>query len=529
MAEDKSRTLAQHIARQMADAGVERVFGVPGGGSSLQLIDAAQDAGIPFVLSKTENGAAIMAAVTGELSDAPGLVLTGVGPGASSAVNGVAYAHLERSPLVLFCDGPASSLHQAYDQNALYRPISKMQCRLTPETGCTSFAAGLAETMTHPKGPVQFDITATDASTLCAPEEAIRDNRPAETSEPQACAKLIETSQRPVLIVGLEARGSAETSAVRRLADNLNCPVFTTYRAKGVIPDQSPNMVGHFTGATLEANCLHKADLIICAGFDPVEMIPGRWPYEAPVLEIRAAPGARLPFEPVTSLMGDIAVALDSLSKMKAPSSWQDGEISEFRDGYRKALHVSGSPHTTQSVMEQLIDLAPPSTRLTVDAGAHMVSAMALWPATEANGVLKSNGLSTMGYALPAAIGSALHDPDRPVVAVTGDGGMQMALAELATAVEHQTKITIIVLNDAALSLIDLKQQNLQMASHGVRYPATDFAAIAEGFGCTAWKVSATDDLAPALKGALEIQGPTLLDVEIDPSGYRDQLAALRG
>ncbi len=529
MAEDKLHTLAQHIALQMANAGVERVFGVPGGGSSLQLIDAAQEAGIPFVLSKTETGAAIMAAVTGELSEAPGVLLTGVGPGAASAVNGIAYAHLERSPVVLFCDGPASSLHQAYDQNALYRPISKMQCHLTPETGCKAFAEGLAETMAHPKGPVQFDLTATDASTLCPAGAPSKAHAAVEPEGLDTCAELIETSRRPVLIVGLEARNSAVSAAARRLGANLKCPILTTYRAKGVIPDRAPNMVGHFTGATLEANCLHKADLIVCIGFDPVEMIPGRWPYEAPVLEVRAANGAQLPFEPAVSLISDLAEALDSLSKLHSPSIWQSEEISELRDTYNKALSLSGSAHTTQTVMEQLVELAPPASRLTVDAGAHMVSAMAIWPADEANGVLKSNGLSTMGYALPAAIGSALHDPDRPVVAVTGDGGMQMALAELATAVELQCNITIIVLNDAALSLIDLKQQNLQMASHGVRYPATDFAAIASGFGCAAWKVSAADNLAPALTEALSTKGPALLDVEIDPSGYRDQLAALRG
>ena len=179
--------------------------------------------------------------------------------------------------------------------------------------------------------------------------------------------------------------------------------------------------------------------------------------------------------------------------------------------------------------MAQLRETARPNTRLTVDAGAHMVSAMAVWAASEVNGVLKSNGLSTMGYAVPAAIASFLHDPARPVIAVTGDGGMLMALAELATASEIGANLTVVVLNDAALSLIDLKQQNLQMASKGVRYGATNFARAAEGLGCAGFTVGPHDNLDSVLREAIGTDGPSVVDVTIDPSGYRDQLAALRG
>ncbi|MCP5081889.1 MAG: thiamine pyrophosphate-binding protein [Alphaproteobacteria bacterium] len=529
MAEGSSGTLAQEIARQMAEAGVKRMFGVPGGGSSLQLIAAAEEAGIPFVLSKTETGGAIMAAVTGELSGAPGAMLAGVGPGAASAVNGIAYAHLERSPVIMFCDGPAASLHQAFDQNALYQPVSKAQGRLSTDTGSALFAEGLAATLAHPRGPVQFDLTTTDASTMCVRAEPAISTAPAPPQPPGVWADLIASSRKPVIIAGLETRDHDVAGAMARLADRLTCPMFTTYRAKGVVPDQHPNMVGHFTGATLEAKCLDQADLIVCIGFDPVERIPSPWPYKAPVLELRAAQGAELPIDPALSLVGDLAKLIDSISEFQPSRPWKTEEISDLHTSFKDALHLSAGGHTAHTVMEQLVGLVSPDTRLTVDAGAHMVSAMALWPASETNGVLKSNGLSTMGYALPAAIGSSLHEPDRPVVAVTGDGGMLMALAELATTAEHKCNLTLIVLNDAALSLIDLKQQNLQMASKGVRYPATNFATIAKGFGCKAWKVGQGDELEPALRKALAAKGPAVVDVAIDPSGYRDQFAALRG
>ena len=170
-----------------------------------------------------------------------------------------------------------------------------------------------------------------------------------------------------------------------------------------------------------------------------------------------------------------------------------------------------------------------PWQRLTVDAGAHMFSPMAIWPAEAANDVLKSNGLSTMGFALPAAIASSLAEPARPVLAVTGDGGLLMCLAELSTAARLGCRLCVLVLNDAALSLIDVKQQRQQRPPEGVRTPPVDFAAAARGLGCRAWSVAAGEALEPALAAAFAEDGPTLIDVTTDPSGYGAQLAALRG
>ena len=158
-----------------------------------------------------------------------------------------------------------------------------------------------------------------------------------------------------------------------------------------------------------------------------------------------------------------------------------------------------------------------------------MISIMARIQAPQAHRVLKSTGLSTMGFAVPAAIASALVEPERRIVAFTGDGGLMMCLAELSTAARLGCRLTVIVLNDAALSLIDLKQQRRQHRPVGVRYPAVGFAAAAAGLGCRAWKIGLQEPLQPALTAALAHDGASLIDVAVDPSGYGDQLAALRG
>ena len=154
-----------------------------------------------------------------------------------------------------------------------------------------------------------------------------------------------------------------------------------------------------------------------------------------------------------------------------------------------------------------------------------MFSTIGKWPAIKPFGILKSNGLSTMGYALPAAIASSLADPATPVIAVTGDGGISMCVGELATAKELGLDITVIVMNDSALSLIDIKQQRQQRPSLGVRYPAQDFAAIGESYGWVTARAHGPDEL----KHALAVRGPKLIDVRIDPAGYGDDMTRLRG
>ena len=153
---------------------------------------------------------------------------------------------------------------------------------------------------------------------------------------------------------------------------------------------------------------------------------------------------------------------------------------------------------------------------------------MARWPAAQPHDVLKSNGLSTMGFALPAAIASYLNDPGRPVIALTGDGGMLMCLAELSTAAHLNIPLTVVVVNDAALSLIDIKQRHLQHPVSGVKYPAVDFATAARGLGCQAWTVGADESIEKVLPMAFSAQVPSVIDVTANPDGYGDQMTALR-
>jgi len=168
-------------------------------------------------------------------------------------------------------------------------------------------------------------------------------------------------------------------------------------------------------------------------------------------------------------------------------------------------------------------------SRLTVDAGAHMFSACAFWPAETALDVLISNGLASMGFSLPAAIAAALHDPDRGAVAMTGDGGLLMCHGELKTASETGAEICVVVFNDARLSLIDIKREQRQMSDLGLAWKTPDFTDVARGFGFRVWHASTPAEMRRVAQEAASASGPRLIDARVDPSGYLPQMKALRG
>jgi acetolactate synthase-1/2/3 large subunit len=158
-----------------------------------------------------------------------------------------------------------------------------------------------------------------------------------------------------------------------------------------------------------------------------------------------------------------------------------------------------------------------------------MVSAMAYCRCHQPYDVLISNGLGTMAFALPAAIAAAIHEPDRPVLAVTGDGGLLMCLGELATAVQRQCRLVVVALNDGSLSLIDVKQRKRRLESRGVRWPRVDFAQVMTGLGGVAYRASTREEFRRAVQRAMATSLPALIDVHIEPGSYGEQLDALRG
>lgn len=535
-------TIAQALAQALARAGVRQIFGLPGGGSSLDLIEAAAEVGIGFTLTKTENAAVMMAGALAETTGVPGVALMTKGPGVANAANGVTYAKLDRAPVIVITDGFTDKqltyiTHQVFDQKALLQPVVKGVTRLESGNPATEIQEIIALACRAPLGPVHIELTGEVARRLIeAPLVATPTGSVSALDHValQSLAKQIKLSKKPVLIIGLEARYCA--AEVRQLAKQLKCPVLQTYKAKGVVSDLDPHVVGIFTGGIQEADCLAQADLMVMVGLDPVEMILQPWPYNKPAVELSNAMHDIHYIKPLARIGRDLKHHARALNEQLSDyvSSWPLAQIEGLRHDILARLAYP--PVQFGVAPDRLVQLSARAyaeqkfrPRMSVDAGAHMFSATAFFPVTQPGDVLISNGLATMAFALPAAIAAALDEPAQPVICFTGDGGLMMCLGELCTAIDSAARIIVVVFNDSALSLIDIKQQSKQLPSRGVRWGKHDFAKAMQALGGQGFAATTEGQYHDALTKALRHQGPSLIDVQIDPSGYSQQLKAMRG
>ncbi len=519
---------ADALARAVKDVGADTVFGLPGGGPNLEVIGAVERAGLRFVLAHGETAACIMASTYGLLTGRTAMALATRGPGAASGVNGVLQATLDRFPLLFVTDCvPAADHarigHQRVDQRAVMTPITKGSGRLggTGQSFETAHMA-LIGAQDRPRGAVHLDYDAAascEATSLPAPApEATYDLiGPA--------AERLAATAAPVAIVGLGALDDA--AAVRAALERLGCPVLTTYQATGVLAEGHPQLAGLYTNGVIESGVLDRADLIVAVGLDPTEPMPGRWRYDVPVIAIDAvAPDAA--FVPVSlQLIGSPGSMLDKV--VTGPcTGWAPDDGAIALAAARTALRAS-SRRTFGPVelVDAVIAAAPPDVSVTVDAGAHFLAVMPFWPVRWPLQLLISNGAATMGFAVPAAIAAALARPGTPVVCCVGDGGLAMTLSELETIARLALPVTVVVFDDAALSLIEIKQREGQGGAGAVRFTAVDFAVVGAAMGLETAVATNGDDATAFLRDGWD--RPRLLDARIDATPYRELVRITRG
>ena len=524
-------TGADRIVELLRTAGVGRLFGMPGGGSISDIIAAAERAGLPFSLAQTETGSAFMAAAQAEITGRPGAIVATLGPGACSAMNGAAHAFLDRVPLLMITDCEGSEqpegLHQALAQTQMFGPVTKLSRRLQIEDFAQTADLVAAALAGLPPGPVHLDVAANFTSATVGP--ANQELSPVRQSVVD-CASLPE-SRKPLFLIGLGARNAGVARAVRALCEAHGIPALVTYKAKGVVPDDHAWFGGVFTHGALERELLEQADLFIAVGLDPVELLPRAWKYPQPVVSVTSwrMRQTQIPFH--AEMVGDIEATLHQLvARLPERSGWDAAKIGRMAEAQRAQMRIADdsgllAPHRVVELTAEVYRGA----RATVDAGAHMFPVMSLWPADEPNGVLISNGLATMGFALPAAIGAALLEKTRPVIAFTGDGGLLICLGELRTAAREGVRVRVIVFDDSVLSLIRIKQQQRHYPTGSTFNGEVDWAAVGAGLGVIAREVRTEDELRAALIETRDHAGPVLIAAKTTADIYPATILALRG
>ncbi|MSP51956.1 MAG: thiamine pyrophosphate-binding protein [Alphaproteobacteria bacterium] len=525
---------ADLIVATLKAAGITHGFGIPSG-NVLPLMEAMRKADLHFVLTAHEGSASFAADVMGRMTGRPGFCIATLGPGATNLATGVGSAYLDRTPMIaLTCTLNTNQLGRRIqmwvDHHTLFKPITKASFRLEKGTVAATLKRAIEIALSEPQGPVHLDLPE-DVALAPATEEMARSFRgtrvatlPDEAALATA-ARLIAAAKHPIAIVGSSAMRMADSDLLRRFVEKHQIPFASTTMAKGLIDEDHPLALGCIERARrqLQRNFLRRADLIVGLGYDTIEVEYEAWIGAVPLLTVdieRADVDSSV--KVAGELIGDLDRLLERLIALPpAKSVWTPAEVAEHRKTFQSSLRPdvkAFGPHHAIDIVRRLL---PRDGILAFDVGAHTHQIASQWTAHAPRTFLITNGWSSMGFGIPAAIAAKLAAPSRPVVAIIGDGCFQMTCGELATIERLALALPIVVLNDRSLSLIDVKQVRRQFGHYGVDVNGqTKASPPAHYFGVPVAAADTPRNFEAAVERALAATGPTVVEVAVDPKHY---------
>jgi len=532
---------ADVLATRLYAAGCRYAFGMPGG-EVLTIVDALEAAGIRFILIKHENAAGFMAEGVYHRTGAPGILVATLGPGVANAVNVIANADQDRVPLIFLTgcvddDEAHTYTHQVFDHRAILEPITRATFTLSANSADIIADKAVNLAIAARPGPVHIDVpisvadkpVKTTGEILRAPQSA---TAPAPGRDLDKARQWLAQAKKPIMVIGVDVLSEGSSGTASEFARKYRIPVLTTYKAKGVLPEDDVLALGGIGLSPVADRELlpfvEEADLIICAGYDPIEMRTGwrnAWDVKKQnVIDITTTPNTHYMHQAGLSFVCNIAAGLNAISDGVAPSSiWDTVRFDDVRSRLYNAFRVD-EDWGPAAIVETVREFMPRDTVATVDSGAHRILLSQVWHCFEPQGLLQSTGLCTMGCALPLAMGAKIASPDTSVVAFSGDAGLLMCLGELATAAELKLPITIIVFVDASLSLIEVKQRGRQLKNTGVDFGEVDFAATGNALGGNGITVTSREELKSALDQVTSADNFTLIGCIIDRQAYDGRL-----
>jgi acetolactate synthase I/II/III large subunit len=546
-----SKTGGQLVVDALRALGVEYVFGVPGG-QTLAITDAIIDTdGIEFVTARHEGAAAVMADAVGRLTGTPGVCLATTGPGATNLLTGVGGALRDSSPvIVLTCNNRLRHVERDDAQNAdhvsIFRPLTKWTHfvadgstipRVLAEAGGRAVSGNPGPVLVDfARDAVESEITGWDPSEVPTSTAVLHRQRPlGDPERVDEIAELMRSAARPVLWAGNGVQLSGAGDEVLALAEQLEAPVVTTFNSIGAFPTAHPHVFGPMTrmGTRLAATALAGADLVVALGNSMNAISTARWNLQLPerIVQVDIDPetlGRNYPAR-THGVVGDVKAVVGQLRE-RLPHHPSDvegrrGVLERLRDAKQAwwaSAHASidreRTPMSPADLVLEVRARTPDDGILVVDAGNPGVWSY-LWEVRRPDSYLKPVGFGNMGFAVPATVAAGLVAPDRPVVALVGDGSLGMTLGELATVVATDRPACIVVMNDGAYGNIR-QEQHLHFGADreiGVDLGEVDFATVAEGFGLAAERARTLDELGKAVAGVLATGRPGLVDARIDP------------
>jgi acetolactate synthase-1/2/3 large subunit len=533
MAQDQ--TVATAVVDALKEMGVRYVFGVPSGGW-VDYMEAMRKApGIEFVLTTHEGGAGMMADVCGRLTGAPGACFGTFGPGATNLATGVGEALLDRSPVIALTDEMPEPMRgrttqMGIDHQALFRPLTKKTTRLKPESvKSILFDAGRVALEGRP-GPVHVGLPVGMSA-----EKASNENvaftppakpKPADRALLEKAATLFAQAKKPVIAVGLGAIQARVQDDIRTLAEKHKIPVVLTPMAKGTLSEDHPCYAGVVFHAlsNMVGETHQDADLVVAIGYDPVEFNYESWlSKKAKLISFDVEPTDidRKTYDVAVDAVGDIKTSLDALLAL-APvaNDWDLKALASRRAAMFEKLSPPKTGFGPKAALATLREVLPQDGIMTCDVGAHTHLIGQLWRTPAPGLQIMTNGWSTMGFGIPAAVAAKLVHPKKQVCTVVGDGGFLMTAGEIATAIRCNLHVVIVVLTDNDLALIRIKQEKKGNPIYGT--PVRDKGAIGGDniFGAPVRTAADAASFREALKWAFAADGPVIVEAIVDSRDY---------
>ncbi len=495
---------AEQLVQCLENEDTRYVFGLPGE-ETIEINEALGSSKIQFVTVRHEQAAAFMASVYGRLTGRPGVCLATLGPGATNLVTGIANANVDRAPLVALTGQVDQrrfhkEFHQFVDIVHMLEPITKWTARITrastiPEAVRKSFKLAESEKpgachLELPQDVVNEDATGhpLDRSILSYPEPAPDALRKA--------AQLIDEAHYPIVLAGNGVIRGRGTAALKMFATKLRIPVAETFMAKGAIPmDSDLSLLTIGLQARDYVACgFDRADLVIAVGYDFIEYSPVNWNPngDKQIIHIDfSASETDESYIPKVEVIGNISNSLNGLAELATPkartsaSTLRDLIISETNAN----INDPSFPVKPQRLVHALRQVMNEDDVMVCDVGAHKLWVARMFPTNIPNTVIISNGLSSMGFALPGALAAKLVYPSRNIFAVCGDGGFLMSCQELETAKRLGLNIVIVIFRDNSYGAIKWKQMERYGHASGVDFGNPDFVTFARSFGANGFRV----------------------------------------
>lgn len=522
------------IVKCLENEGVKYIFGIPGE-ENLTFLNALKGSKIRFITTRHEQGAAFMADVYGRLTGTPGVCLSTLGPGATNLMTGVADANMDGSPLVALTgqvgtDRMHIESHQHLDLISMFAPITKWNQQVVrPDTAPEIIRKAFKLAVSEKPGAVHIDLPQNIASmTALGRPLGHGDNEKsyATYSSIQRAVAAICSAKNPVILAGNGVVRSKASEALTEMVDKLRIPVSNTFMAKGVVSYRNRLSLWSIglTQRDYVNRLFEKVDLVIAAGYDLVEYDPKKWNKNGDIKIIHIAEEKaeiNKCYIPEVEVIGDISYSISEISKLAhreiEPTFALDIKR-EMEENYESYADDNSYPMKPQKILYDLRKVMGDDDIIISDVGAHKMWIARHYRCSKPNTCLISNGFAAMGIAVPGAVAAKLVNPERKVVAVTGDGGFMMNSQEIETALRIGTPFVTLIFNDSYYGLIKWKQEDRFGEDMFVKFTNPNFIMYAEAMGAKGYRVTRAEDLIPILREALAQDIPAIIDCPVDYS-----------